>query len=236
MMYFYDRFEENHSYVLDFSEGTWKEFDLRMRNDSSNFVTPIAEAGEDYMVLIERNDRQIIRAGSDGQMHKTIYRGRPTYALISKEDFWNSVPNYRIIEDKLHYGQPPDEASKSSISLTVPLAEVQFITRDYDKIAHPYIEFAAAEGTDVIAAYSGKVGSMDYIDKKGYYVIIQQDDTVQIWYSHMASINVSIGDIVNKGDVIGTVGYTGDGFGPSLAFRVFTAEGEINPIPLFENW
>lgn len=114
---------------------------------------------------------------------------------------------------------------------------MQFITRDYDKIDHPYIEFAAAEGTEVIAAYSGKVGSMDYIDKKGYYVIIEeQDSLVQIWYSHMTSLNVSIGDIVNKGNVIGTVGSTGDGFGPSLAFRVFTAEGEINPIPLFENW
>ena len=238
MMYFYDRFEDNHSYVLDFSEGTWKEFDLRMRNNSSNFVTPIAEAGEDYMVLVERNDQAITRADSNGQMHKTIYRGRPTYALISKEDFWNSVPNYRIIEDKLdaetHYGQPPDEASKSSISLTVPLAEVQYITRDYDKIDHPYIEFAAAEGTDVIAAYSGKVGSMDYIDKKGYYVIIEQDSIVQIMYSHMASLSVSTGDTVKQGDVIGTIGSTGDGRDPSLEFRVFVPsmgllESQIDP-------
>jgi beta-lactamase regulating signal transducer with metallopeptidase domain len=119
-------------------------------------------------------------------------------------------------------------------SLVLPLREIYFISHDFDPDDHRYVELAAPEGTDVIAAYSGKVGSMDYIDKKGYYVIIEQDNIVQIWYSHMASLSVSTGDIVKQGDVIGTIGSTGDGRDPSLEFRVFVPrmgmlENQIDP-------
>ncbi len=115
-------------------------------------------------------------------------------------------------------------------SLVLPLREIYFISHDFDPDDHRYVELAAPEGTDVIAAYSGKVGSMDYIDKKGYYVIIEQDNVVQIWYSHMTSLSVSTGDTVKQGDVIGTIGSTGDGRDPSLEFRVF-----VPKIGLWEN-
>ena len=50
----------------------------------------------------------------------------------------------------------------------------------------------------------------------------------------MASLNISTGDTVKQGDVIGTIGSTGDGRDPSLEFRVFVPsmgmlESQIDP-------
>lgn len=87
--------------ILDFSEGIWKEFDLRLKTNSHYFVTPLAETEKEYLVLIGRVDTTISLVDSEGVPRTYKYVGRNTYALMTKEDFWNSVPNYREIEDKL---------------------------------------------------------------------------------------------------------------------------------------
>ncbi len=87
--------------ILDFAKETWEEFELRLETNRHYFVQPIAETGDEYLVLIDRKDGTIILNDTKGIPHTCKYPYRPTYALITKEDFWNSVPNYRIIEDKL---------------------------------------------------------------------------------------------------------------------------------------
>ena len=93
--------DRSRAFVLDFSDGTWKEFDLRQKTNSHYFVTPLAESGDDYLVLIDRKDTKINLVDAQGVPRAYDYYGRDTYALMTKEDFWNSVPNYREIEDKL---------------------------------------------------------------------------------------------------------------------------------------
>ncbi|MBO5104627.1 MAG: peptidoglycan DD-metalloendopeptidase family protein [Ruminococcus sp.] len=54
----------------------------------------------------------------------------------------------------------------------------------------------------------------------GNYVIIQHDGTYSTLYGHMTSVSVSVGDYVQQGDVIGTVGSTGFSTGAHLHFEV----------------
>ncbi|MBQ5342701.1 MAG: hypothetical protein J6Z24_04490, partial [Oscillospiraceae bacterium] len=93
--------DRSRAFVLDFSDGTWKEFDLRQKTNSHYFVTPLAESGDDYLVLIDRKDTKIDLIGADGVPHSYDYYGCDTYAIMTKEDFWNSVPNYREVENKV---------------------------------------------------------------------------------------------------------------------------------------
>ena len=51
--------------------------------------------------MIDRKDTKIDLIGADGVPHSYDYYGCDTYAIMTKEDFWNSVPNYREVENKV---------------------------------------------------------------------------------------------------------------------------------------
>ena len=57
------------------------------------------------------------------------------------------------------------------------------------------------------------------------------DDGTELWYAHQSSINVSVGQKVTTGDVIGRVGATGNVTGAHLHLEVHTADGSgIDPM------
>ena len=63
----------------------------------------------------------------------------------------------------------------------------------------------------------------------GNYVIIQHDGTYSTLYGHMTSASVSVGDYVQQGQVIGTVGSTGWSTGAHLHFEVRVNGKQQNP-------
>ncbi|MBR3339515.1 MAG: hypothetical protein IKG19_05670, partial [Lachnospiraceae bacterium] len=91
--------ENQKGYILDFESESWKEFDLRREDNSYYFVTPVAEFDDNYLVLIDREDTAIVLTDAQGESYSYEYSGLGRYALMSKSDFYNSVPNYRVIED-----------------------------------------------------------------------------------------------------------------------------------------
>lgn len=73
---------------------------------------------------------------------------------------------------------------------------------------------AAAPGTVIVAKDSGFNGGY------GEMIIIQHDNGTQTLYAHLSSVKVSVGDTVNRGQVIGGMGSTGRSTGPHLHFEV----------------
>ena len=49
-------------------------------------------------------------------------------------------------------------------------------------------------------------------------------------YSHLENVLVSIGDQINQGDIIGTVGSTGRSTGPHLDFRINWFQTRLDPM------
>lgn len=99
---------------------------------------------------------------------------------------------------------------------------------------HGGVDIAAARGTEVKATNSGKVLFAEFIALTGNTVCIEHGLGLKSWYYHMDSLNVSEGDIVKKGDVIGTVGTTGFSTGPHLHWAVSVFDVYVNPWPLIE--
>lgn len=54
----------------------------------------------------------------------------------------------------------------------------------------------------------------------GNYVLISHDGTYSTMYAHLASVNVSVGDYVSQGQVIGYIGCTGFSTGSHLHFEI----------------
>lgn len=85
---------------------------------------------------------------------------------------------------------------------------------------HSGIDLAAPYGTLVKAADGGQVIQAGYFGGYGYSVMLYHGGGFATWYAHLSSINVSMGQFVQRGQVIGLVGSTGWTTGPHLHFEV----------------
>ena len=91
---------------------------------------------------------------------------------------------------------------------------------------HTGIDFSAGSGTAIHAPRAGTVttaGSGRASGWAGTYVTIKHSDGTSSLYAHMSSVEVSVGDEVSAGRVIGRVGQTGRAFGPHLHFEIYPA-------------
>jgi murein DD-endopeptidase MepM/ murein hydrolase activator NlpD len=99
-----------------------------------------------------------------------------------------------------------------------------------DGIANDGINIKAALGTPVKAAASGDViYSGNKLEEYGNTVIIQHPGSLITSYAHLDKIKTKSGTAVNAGDVIGTVGKTGDVTEPQLHFEVLKNKTPVDP-------
>lgn len=96
---------------------------------------------------------------------------------------------------------------------------------------HKGIDIAAPSGTEIYAAADGRVIYAGW-DSGGYGNCIRIDhgDGYVTVYAHNSSINVSVGQVVTRGEYIGGIGSTGDSTGNHLHFEVRYNGIPQNPI------
>lgn len=97
------------------------------------------------------------------------------------------------------------------------------------KDLHRGVDIAAAQGTAIQAVRDGRVVSAGDAGSYGLCVVIEDDKGYQARYAHCASLNVSAGQEVKRGDVIAAVGSTGDSTGPHLHLEVMQDGEYLNP-------
>lgn len=73
---------------------------------------------------------------------------------------------------------------------------------------HDGIDFAGADGDGVFAAYGGTVTGVDYDVLNGYVVTIKHNDNLSTTYASLNEPTVVVGQTVQKGEAIGTMGVT----------------------------
>lgn len=96
---------------------------------------------------------------------------------------------------------------------------------------HNGVDMAAAQGTPIYAAKSGKVTVTSFqAGGAGYYVSINHGDGFSSVYMHMTHYIVSPGQYVTAGQVIGYVGSTGGSTGPHLHFGISYNGKYVNPM------
>lgn len=100
---------------------------------------------------------------------------------------------------------------------------------------HGGVDIAADLGTPVLAAGAGKVLFADYLQVSGNTVLIEHGYGLKSWYYHMDSLNVSEGEMVQKGQEIGKVGTTGFSTGPHLHFAMSVGRVYTNPWTILED-
>lgn len=99
---------------------------------------------------------------------------------------------------------------------------------------HTGLDFNANSGDSILAVANGTVTQTGYDGAYGNKTVVTLDDGTEIWFCHQTSIHVSVGDTVRGGEVIGTVGATGNVTGSHLHLEVRPGGGgPVNPFDAF---
>ena len=107
----------------------------------------------------------------------------------------------------------------------------QRILNGKPKWPHYGIDIAAKQGTMIKSSGSGVVTmAEDDLYYTGGTIIMDHGHGISTIYSHLENVMVSVGDKINQGDVIGTVGSTGRSTGPHLDFRVNWFQTRLDPM------
>ena len=101
---------------------------------------------------------------------------------------------------------------------------------------HYGIDIAANQGTEIKSSASGIVTMAEPdLYYTGGTIIMDHGHGISTIYSHLAKLNVQLGDEVLQGDIIGTVGSTGRSTGPHLDFRVNWFQTRLDPMSILIN-
>lgn len=95
--------------------------------------------------------------------------------------------------------------------------------------AHKGTDFAAPNGTPILATASGTVTKSSYTRGNGKYVKIRHNGTYETQYLHMSRRKVKVGQYVKQGDVIGLVGNTGSSAGNHVCYRFWKNGKQVDP-------
>lgn len=110
-----------------------------------------------------------------------------------------------------------------------PLATYTRVSDEYGMRIHPTlgveqfhngVDFASPKGTDIYAAYDGKVVAATYSATMGNYIMIDHGDGLYTIYMHASALYVEKDEMVVRGETIAAVGSTGRSTGNHLHFSV----------------
>lgn len=96
--------------------------------------------------------------------------------------------------------------------------------------AHTGTDFAAPVGTPVHAAGNGVVSFAGWQKGYGRIVMIEHDNGYQTRYAHLSSMEVSRGQQIKRGQLLGKVGTSGVSTGPHLHYEVRIAGVAHDPM------
>ena len=94
---------------------------------------------------------------------------------------------------------------------------------------HRGTDFAASVGTPILSTANGIVVKSSYTRGNGNYVTIKHNNTYSTQYLHMKHRKVKVGEWVEQGQVIGSVGMTGYTSGPHVCYRFWKNGRQVDP-------
>ncbi|MFQ3568124.1 MAG: LysM peptidoglycan-binding domain-containing protein [Aggregatilineales bacterium] len=95
---------------------------------------------------------------------------------------------------------------------------------------HAGTDFGGAPGTPIFAPAAGRVVMADTLNVRGVATVIDHGWGVYTGYWHKTDRYVQVGDIVQAGQVIGTIGATGRVSGPHLHWEMWVNGVPVDPM------
>lgn len=188
----------------------------------------------EYAALSE--DYKAAEAAED-ELRKTIKQTETAYFnALSKEEAERIAALNKANNNKVSQNAAGATATGGFL---FPLAWSNGVTCAYGPRTHPIygyqsnhtgVDLGSGMNTEIYATKSGTVTASSYGEANGYYTTINHGDGYSSLYAHMVSNEVSVGDYVTQGQVIGHVGMSGWTTGAHLHFEILYNGSNVNPM------
>lgn len=175
-------------------------------------------------------------------VNDTVYAGIGKIKATHFEHRGKEINTYRFEHDSLPSGYDYFEEDGNNLRrafLKGPLKFNRISSRynlkrrikyyGYKIRPHKGTDYAGAVGTPILATADGTVTKSERRGGNGNYVKIRHNGTYETQYLHMQKRLAKVGDFVRQGDVIGTIGMTGNTGGPHVCYRFWKNGKQVDP-------
>lgn len=159
--------------------------------------------------FVEPDPEQVARAERDGK------RLNEVYDTVTPEKLWEG--KFRVPLDGEYKGA---NFGKRRVLNGNP------------RSPHTGVDFPAATGTPVYAAQGGRVVLAEDMFFSGNTVVVDHGLGIHTFYCHFSEIDVTVGDSVKPGDLLGKVGATGRVTGPHLHWGLNVQRARVNALDI----
>ena len=168
----------------------------------------------------------------DGLPENKVTPPESVYKRIKTEN--NRIGEARAINSELNFFK--DKFIMPVDGIITGVYGSQRILNGKPKWPHYGIDIAAKQGTQIKSSATGIVTmAEDDLYYTGGTIIMDHGHGISTIYSHLENVLVSVGDKINQGDIIGTVGSTGRSTGPHLDFRINWFQTRLDPMSVLKN-
>lgn len=195
-------------------------YSLTVQAGEQTFHYTIAVEDREFIVQNLTVDAQTTANTAENEKANAEWASKiePLKKISEPEKYWDDV-----------FVQPVEG------SITTEFGVIRYTNGSKNATRHGGIDIAAAQGTPIVAANGAKVLFSDFLQLTGNTVVLEHGMGLKSFYYHMDSLAVQEGDVVEKGDMVGTVGSTGFSTGPHLHYALLVNNVFINPWTAFES-
>lgn len=189
------------------------------------------EIAYEYTDKLYKGQVQVKSVGQTGSKHVTAEITRQNGVEIANNVLEETIISEPVTQIAL--------AGTSSIAIQSGTGQLQ-LPLAYIEVSSPYgsrggsfhraVDLRAPKGTSIMAADDGTVISAGWSGTYGLLIVLDHGNGMVTKYAHCDTIGVTLGQNVQKGEVIGTVGITGNATGYHLHFEVVVNGATKNPM------
>lgn len=175
-----------------------------------------------------RQEALLLRSptGVDNQKEQIQENKKNVAAMPHIVPLWyDAFPSHRVNPGgKTDLGQMPDEINilliRDSTDFCFPVGGIKSSPYGWRwQRGHHGVDISLRSGDPVHAAFGGTVRVASRMGGYGNCVVVRHPNGLETLYGHLSKINVTTGQDVSAGEVIGLGGSTGNSTGPHLHFE-----------------
>ena len=215
---------------------TYKYYEIAFNNETVNSVNTEEEAEELVNNIKQENNNQELNLTIIEKYTDNSEQVNTDELQVAKTEVQTKI-NEKEEEDKKQKEEEERINSMPNVN-GIRLAYTLIngsITSRYGvssrlrKSTHTGLDIAAPTGTIIKAVAEGTVTCASYNGAYGNLVKIEHGNGVETWYAHTSKMYVKVGQKISAGEVIATVGSTGNSTGAHLHLEIRINGEHVNP-------